>query len=233
MAVESLYRTARDTLPPLFISTPYDQQKSLWTRKSPTLLILNRISALAKTSLKLFEDLLFQWNVIDVKPIFRPPLSEYNCLIYLKSCFNPRKLQAIDIPNDEPEIAWHTFKPHSKAKIPIVGFDPVQCYLKELRVSTFFQSRYIQMNESIDSLQMNYGEFALFFHDTYGGMVIGVLFKPTALDKKEFKLSNLNGRKINADGQLVLNVSAMIEDFHILGKDLIESIDILDNNILN
>ncbi|XP_026667809.1 nucleolar protein 6-like [Ceratina calcarata] len=71
-----------------------------------------------------------------------------------------------------------------------------------------------------------YDEFALFFHDTYGGTLIGVLLKPQALEMKDFKVSNINGRKYNADGRLFLNLSAMIQDFYILGNGLVDSIDV-------
>jgi len=122
-------------LPPLFISTPYDQQKSLWTRKVPSHLILNRISVLAKESLKLFDNLLLNAIYIDEKSIFRPSLSEYDCLIYLKSNMNPRKLQAVDIDDRAEIVDIHPYKTHSSQKIPVVNFDPVQCFLKDLRVS--------------------------------------------------------------------------------------------------
>ncbi|XP_043253264.1 nucleolar protein 6 [Colletes gigas] len=205
-AVETLFASSRDSLPPLFISTPYDQQKSLWTKKAPTTLILNRITMLARQSLKLFEDQLLTKDALDVKPLFRPPFTEYDCLIHLMPHMVPRKLQAIDVSKEYQVLNWHPYKSHSEQKIPVVGFDPVQCLLKELRDG--------------------YSEFALFFHDTYGGTVIGVLLKPTALEVKDFKVSNINCRKCNNDGQLVLNIPAMIQDFYVLGKGLIKAIDV-------
>lgn len=72
--------------------------------------------------------------------------------------------------------------------------------------------------------QDGYGDYALFFHDTYGGTVIGILLKPTALEHKDFKVSDVNCRKFDAHDKLVLNVPAMIEDFYILGKGIIDSI---------
>lgn len=161
---------------------------------------------LARQSLKLFEDQLFTNVLLDIKPLFRPPLTEYDCLIYLKSDMTPRKLQAIDVSEMYPVLEWHPYKKHTAQKIPVTDFDPVQCFLKDLR--------------------NGYDEFALFFHDTYGGTVIGVLLKPPTLEMKDFKVSNINGRKCNADGRLVLNVSAMIQDFYILGNGLVDSIDV-------
>ncbi|XP_043670065.1 nucleolar protein 6 [Vespula pensylvanica] len=209
--VETLFGKSRDTLPHLFISTPYDQQGSLWTKKAPTVLILNRICLLAQESLKLFEQQLYTKTILDCKALFRSPMSEYDCLIYLKPLLNPRRLQAIDLDEKHPIVEWHPYKPHSLQKIPIIDFDPVQYFLKELRDG--------------------YSEFALFFHDTYGGMVIGVLLKPTALKDNDFKVSNVNCRKLNNDGKLVLNFSTMIQDFYVLGKDLVRAIEVTSKKL--
>lgn len=74
--------------------------------------------------------------------------------------------------------------------------------------------------------QEGYGNYALFFHDTYGGTAIGVLFKPTILERKDFKVLDANCRKLDTDGKLILNISTMIEDFYILGRGIIRTIDI-------
>ncbi|XP_011868137.1 PREDICTED: nucleolar protein 6 [Vollenhovia emeryi] len=210
VAVEKLFSTARSSLPLLFISTPYDQQKSLWTRKAPSQLVLNRMSMIAKESLKLFDDS-FNNSVLDVKPIFRPPLVEYDCLLHLKSSMIPRRLQAVDTSSKAKIVDLHPYKTHSLQKIPVMDFDPVQCFLKDLRDG--------------------YGDYALFFHDTYGGSVIGVLLKPTALERKDFKVSDTDCRKLDADGKLILNISAMIEDFYILGRGIIRTIDITNKKL--
>lgn len=38
-------------------------------------------------------------------------------------------------------------------------------------------------------LQEHYSEFALFFYDPYGGNTIGALWKPSALETKNFKVN--------------------------------------------
>lgn len=67
--------------------------------------------------------------------IFKPPMTEYDFLIKMRLLLIPRRLQAINLNRKHPEVDWHPFKQHSEAKIPVVGFDPVQIYLQELRVS--------------------------------------------------------------------------------------------------
>ena len=55
-----------------------------------------------------------------------------------------------------------------KEVMPVVGFDPAQCYLKELRVG--------------------FGHLALFFYNAYGGSVIGVVWRPEACRRTDFKV---------------------------------------------
>lgn len=62
-------------------------------------------------------------------------------------------------------------------------------------------------------------------------MVIGVLLKPTALKDNDFKVSNVNCRKLNNDGKLVLNFSTMIQDFYVLGKDLVRAIEVTSKKL--
>ncbi|XP_011302572.1 nucleolar protein 6 [Fopius arisanus] len=211
VAVENHFGETRETLPPLFISTPYDHNKSIWTGVSPSILVLNRVASLAKEVLKLVERELFESSFIVWEPMFRPTTGGYDILIHVKAELNARRPQALDLDGSLPQSKRRPYKPHPNVTIPIIGFNPVDKYLEELR--------------------NNYGAFALFFHDTYGGSVIGVLMKPTELEKREFKVPNVNCRRIDGSGKLVLNVPAMIEDFSLLGHGLVENIDVQSKNI--
>lgn len=55
--------------------------------------------------------------------------------------------------------------------------------------------------------------------------MIGVLWKPKALEITDFRLASIGGRKYTDNGKLILNIDCLIEDFYILGKDLVSSID--------
>lgn len=61
--------------------------------------------------------------------------------------------------------------------------------------------------------------------------MIGVVLKPSALEVKDFKVTNINCRKLNDNGQLILNVSAMIQDFYVLGKGIVEAIDVRSKRV--
>lgn len=91
-----------------------------------------------------------------------------------------------------------------------------------IAISKFFCTLYIFLLFPQDG----YDDYALFFHDTYGGTVIGVLLKPAVFEHKDFKVADVNCRKLNSEGKLVLNISAMIEDFYILGRGIIRAINV-------
>jgi len=46
-------------------------------------------------------------------------------------------------------------------------------------------------------LQENYSDYALFFCDIYGGNVIAVLWKPSALMPKDFKVSKYHFSEVS------------------------------------
>ncbi|XP_011497829.1 PREDICTED: nucleolar protein 6 [Ceratosolen solmsi marchali] len=209
--VENYFGTSMGTLPPLFIVTPYDRRSSAWTRKAPNTLILNRISDLSKEVLRIVEIQLSKATSLLCGSLFVPSLAEYDCLIRLKDSLNPRRFQAVDVDDSLPTVELLPVKNNYVTKMPVVDFVPVAEYLRELR--------------SI------YNDFALFFHDTYGGSVIGVLLRPLTNQERDFKVTNVHCHKLNDNGKLILNVSAMIEDFYILGNGLVETIDIQSTSI--
>ena len=72
-----------------------------------------------------------------LQQIFTPDLSVYDILIHLSSGL-PRSRLAVKYSWDKSEEA-RELKPYSyepNELIPILGFDPVQMYLRDLRVST-------------------------------------------------------------------------------------------------
>ncbi|KAG8276705.1 Nucleolar protein 6 [Homalodisca vitripennis] len=203
--IESHFRSERTALPPLYIATQYDKSGSVWTREAPTLPVLVRLASLASQSLTVLEtNFLSSALSHKCKVVFRPPLELYDALIRLKPMQLSRLSQGVDFTQKTPV---QVRVPKVRRKIPITGFDPAEFYLRELRES--------------------YSDFALFFHDTYGGRTIGVLFKPSAFETHEFKVSQVNCRKPVKEGKkelLTLNFDAIIEDFYILGTGLVQTI---------
>lgn len=198
---ETSFQQMRHSYPALCIITPYDNGKSIFTKKC-TSEILNRLSILAKSTYSVVEKSIYVPNLSAVKDLFVPNLEGYNVLIHLKECFNTRRYQ--QNRNSHRTISIQHYKPTLNTKIPIVNFSPADNYMTDLR--------------------HHYGNFALFFHDSYGGNVIAVLWKPKVLESKELKISHLEGRKLN-NKSFILNIDAIVNDFAVLGEGLVDKIE--------
>jgi U3 small nucleolar RNA-associated protein 22 len=59
LEIETWFHSCRSTLPPLFLSTPYDKKTSFWTKEAPSLQILIRVAMLAGEALRVTNSLLF------------------------------------------------------------------------------------------------------------------------------------------------------------------------------
>ena len=135
-------------------------------------------------------------------------------MISLKVSYCVKAYQKVD-------IAKGTFLPHYKSSksnekennFPIVDFDPVAIYLNDLRDA--------------------YGDLAHFFTDIYGDTKIYVLWKPDALKQKEFNLMNLKHRLIDPiKNALELNLTAIVEDFKIIGNELVENVTVKNESFI-
>ncbi|XP_034245395.1 nucleolar protein 6 isoform X2 [Thrips palmi] len=213
--IEHRFTSERAQLPALFIATPSEHLNSSWTKEAPSLTILARVALLAAESLKVLQSCYLTESHLETnmwKQIFRPSLDCYNIIIHLNPSMISRNSQWIDAKVSEKIFALNPYKKGDNEKIPVVGYDAVQCYLQDLEEA--------------------YSDFAMFFHDLYGGNVIGVVWKPPAMEPKDFKISHMNGRKLEVNPtQLTLNKEALVEDFYILGKGLVKSIDVKDSSV--
>lgn len=201
--IESNLHKNRDAYPNLYIIMPYDQGLSAFTKNAPSKETLYRVRQLAK------ESLLYYDNIINnaqrsIRELFEPNLEGYNVLIHLRPFLNPRRYEELLFDNVENRIIVEKYKQSEDNKIPITDFNPVEKYLKTLRE--------------------NYGKFAIFFHNSYGGNVIGVLWKPAVFQTSDFKVSHSSAMQLT-DNKFTFNMDAVIEDFFIMGKDLVKTIE--------
>ncbi|XP_064421100.1 nucleolar protein 6 isoform X2 [Latimeria chalumnae] len=135
--IKNDFVAARAQLPVMFIATPRDRKSSIWTKGHPTAQILQRVIVLALESLRALEtQLMDPTSTHDVKMVFRPPLDFYDAIIHLNPKQIPRHLEAVD----KPKITFCRGMLKSDAPVkfimmPVVDYDPVQCYLQELKTS--------------------------------------------------------------------------------------------------
>lgn len=132
----------------------------------------------------------------------------FNVTINLRPSYCVKAYQQVDICEGTFLPHYRDFEPGDKDKtFPIVDFDPVHSFVKELRQA--------------------YDQIALFFYDVYGCTKIYVLWKPEALRQKELKIVNAKYRLIDSmSNQLELNLEAILDDFKLIGNELVESVNI-------
>uniref|UniRef100_S4NST8 Nucleolar protein 6 n=1 Tax=Pararge aegeria TaxID=116150 RepID=S4NST8_9NEOP len=206
--VERKFNSREDQTPYLFIATAYDGDlPSVWSRRSPTKQVVLRTQQIAKATLAYLEKALLEDMEDNILPAFVPSLSGYDVLLRLQRGLVPHCSERLDSrprrPRAEPPPEG------APPVIPVVEFHPVDRYLEELRSA--------------------YSEFALFFHDRYGGDVIAVLWKPDIQELKDFQILNAKALKqITVDGETKykVNIEAIIEDFRIIGTGLVKEVTI-------
>ncbi|XP_010209763.1 PREDICTED: nucleolar protein 6-like [Tinamus guttatus] len=207
--IKNKFVADRSRLPVMFIATPKDKWTSVWTRERPSAQILQRLLVLTSESLRALEgQLMDPLNSQDVKMVFRPPLDFYDVLIHLNPNQIPRHMESVDRPAKSFSRGVVKNSAGEKVLFPVVDYDPVQCYLQELRDA--------------------FSDLALFFYDKHGGEVIAVLWKPVSFQPQPFKVSTMKGRMMTTlNNELVClpNVEAILEDFEVLGEGLVKSVE--------
>ncbi|XP_044225414.1 nucleolar protein 6 [Thunnus albacares] len=208
--IKNDFMASRESLPVMFIATPKDKKLSMWTKRAPSVQMLQRVVMVAAESLKVLEHQLMDGAQIqDVRVVMRPPLDAYDVLIHL----NPKQVPLLSQAVDPPAVTFSrgvmtgSVVPSGGA-LPVIDYNPVSLYLAELRDV--------------------FGDLALFFCDPYGGTVIAVLWKPKAFTPAPFKTSQVSARNVEVTGdeaRTVPNVEAILEDFRIIGKGLVKSLE--------
>ncbi|XP_056141122.1 nucleolar protein 6 [Lampris incognitus] len=208
--IKNDFLASRESLPVMFIATPKDKKLSLWTKRAPSIQMLQRVVMVAAESLKVLElQLMDDGQIQDVRVAIRPPLDAYDVLIHL----NPKQVPLLSQAVDPPPVTFNRGTmtgsvAHSGGALPVIDYNPVSHYLTELRES--------------------FGDLALFFCDPYGGTVISVLWKPKAFSPVPFKTSQMSARCVKVTGDTVHtvpNIEAILEDFQIMGKGLVKSVE--------
>lgn len=197
--LEMEFVSSRNAFPPLCIitSTGEIDKHTIWSKKTPSVEILARVTLLARHAIKLIQKTIFNEFIAD--PLYIASMDGYNLIINLKKIHVRDSLLHNFSSNIQKPIRQR------KPFIPIADLNPVQAYLNELRTS--------------------FNHVAVFFYNPCGGRQIAVLWKPTTFAKQEFKISTALGQIACDDGQLQFNHEQLKNDFLILGEGLVDSIE--------
>lgn len=203
--LEMEFISTRSAFPPLCIITSTGEigKHTIWSKSTPSVEILARIILLARHTVKLIQQSIF--NEFFAEPLFTASVDGYNLIINL----NKRHLR----DNLVHDFSSNSKRPCRQRKpfIPLSDYNPVDSYLNELR--------------------SGYGHAAMFFYNPCGGQQIGVLWKPNTFIKQEFKISAAVGQVMTADNQLEFSHEQLKTDFLILGQGLVESITDVANSL--
>ncbi|KAI6661094.1 Nucleolar protein 6 [Oopsacas minuta] len=199
----------RHTLPPLFLVSPWDKESKI-TASTPSLPVLNRLTILARQTYKYLSSFLIpqigSTPLVDIKALFRPPLNDFDVIIRIRLKFAPRALYAVD-PLVVPPV--QESKQRKVMNMPVVEFDPVEKFVKELR--------------------SRFEKIALFFVDEWGGREVGVVWQPSYQLTDRFRVNQCGGKRYKQDSQLMdVNLHSVLNDFRMIGGDMIE--DIISNS---
>jgi len=148
-------------------------------------------------------------NVKSPEAVFTPSLKGYEILIHLKPLMvSNRHLSVYNIFQKGENISG--VNDEASSCLPVVDFHPVSRYVEEL--------------------QTCYSSVGKFFHDKYGGTVIGVKL---VKDDDKSKIFKLGCKTIgNASGKLITNWGAIIEDWRILGEGIVKDVEVVNSDLL-
>ncbi|RKP08622.1 Nrap protein [Thamnocephalis sphaerospora] len=161
----------------MVIATEKDPEGTWWTAASHLGGVLAaRIRSLAQASYACLDRTL-TGDLDELKRLFVTPMADYDLLIHLEPAACPRRYErtAASASKKAHQHRSDRYKnlALSDADYSVdavhVGFDPIQFYLRDL--------------------QDCFGNIALFFHDRYGGAVIGVVWKRPMLNAKPLKVN--------------------------------------------
>jgi len=187
----------------MFAATNFDPDGITWTEPGPSKVVAARFTSLAKTACALVKE---QGLGIEPPELFAASMADYDFMIHLSKKFVGDR-QGRDRTT---QPVFKNLQIQEQEDRSLVGFNPVQSYLNELR-----------------SL---YGSNVLFFNSEQGGSVIGGLWNPqtgTRPWKVNLQYSTMPIVQSGDEGaQIRLNKNATLHDIARLGGDMVSHIEV-------
>ena len=221
-AMVDRFASFRSELPAMTLLSPFDAEMSLWTKLGPSKPIVGRLVRLARASSAVLErsvSALGDEDAEDPRMMFKTPLADYDALLLLRPDAVPARWKGINYEAAaERPSGGQKFKnlaPATGASDALrVNFDPAQLLLGDLRKA--------------------FGHVAKFYYDGLGGTTIGVVWDSAATTAHPFKVRYTRDAVITSDAggqavpQIQLNVAAVLEDFKLIGKGMIKTVQLRD-----
>ena len=206
----------------LFVASPIDPSGVVWTQGArPSRVVASRLTALARASIELVTAKSLQMQAADWTSLFTTPMGDFDFVIHL----NKRVVQQRGYNRHGDDERYKNLTLQQEGMdVESIGFDPVQLYL--------------------DDLEHAFGQNVLFFHNADGGKVIAGLWHPRALGRKTWRVrlgyssmpvvmgdEDYEGEGGSGDkgaaAAVVMNLAGILAEIAMLGKGLVERIEIV------
>lgn len=152
----------RSKYPPMVISTPYDKETSSWTKKTPTMPLLDLLVRICRKAHQFIcSDVVPNIEIIDdCRALFRPNIKLFDLIVMLRSEVVQNRFMNIDRSKSFKLTGKELGErdPSALKVMPVVDLNLIEQYVRILRGK--------------------YDKKALFFYDKYGQQMIGVVLKP-------------------------------------------------------
>lgn len=182
-----------------FAASDIDPEGVCWTEQNPSKVVAARFTELARAASNLAKE-----RGLEVEPdaLFTPSMIEYDFIIHVNARFT-RGNQGFDAKKSE----FKNLQLDNTLDSSLVGYDPVQLYLEELRTL--------------------YGSNVLFFHGT-GGSAIAGMWNPQTGSRPWKANVSYSTVPIKWDGEemVSINRAASLNDMVKLGGDLIAKVEV-------
>jgi len=190
----------------MFAASNVDRDGVTWTEPGPSKVVAARFTSLAKAACKFVNE---QGMRLEPGRLFAASIEDYDFVIHLNPKYTKGRQQAgLKKPPEFKNLQIEA----SDGKRSLVGYNPVQSYLDELR--TLYSSN------------------VLFFSDEQGGSIIAGLWNPQT-GSRPWKvnlqystlplLPSMNGE---GESQVEINKTATLHEISRLGDEMILRIDI-------
>ncbi|KAJ3150218.1 hypothetical protein HDU89_003307 [Geranomyces variabilis] len=214
-------QATRPQNPALWVATEMDVDGKWWGMNTPGVVIVERIKGLATAALGHVEALIANGgSEKSIAKLFTAVPRGYDAFLRLDSAKLPRFRESLSY--DPPKLS--TFKNLLALK------DRELALLSEIDPAELF----------VSDLTTAFGDSALFFHDRYGGDVVGVVWNPLVMAEGPWKVDlkfnaapldeNENGAEAGRGGKNKLKVKpnalAMVAEMQRLGEGLVLGVDL-------
>ncbi|KAJ3154943.1 hypothetical protein HDU86_004462 [Geranomyces michiganensis] len=214
-------QNARPQNPAMWVATEMDVDGKWWGMNTPGTVIVERIKGLATAALSHVEGLIAHGgSEKSIAKLFTAVSRGYDAFLRLDSSKLPRFRESLSY--DPPKLS--TFKNLIALKdrelALLSDIDPAELYVADLTTA--------------------FGDSALFFHDRFGGDVIGVVWNPLVMAESSWKVDlkynaapsdeNEEGTEAGRGGKNKLKVKpnalAMVAEMQRLGEGLVLGVDL-------